>query len=162
MQHFEDHGPSQGLRIVSNGGMMECDQVGSISTLSFPVWYNADSIANILSISEVAQDRCLTMNALVESAIWMHHEDGQILKFVECAGGLYAHDRSNTSHKITTHIVNTQTLESRKSKYTHRQVARADRAHNLIQRLAYPSQSEIEKLISTNFFCHNDLLVDDF
>ena len=53
-------------------------------------------------------------------------------------------------------------VESRKSEYTRRQVSRADRGHNLIRRLAYPSQSEIEKLISTNFFRHNDLLVDDF
>ena len=121
-EHYEDRGLSQGLRIVSNGGTMDCDQVGSISGLSFPVWYNADSIANILSMSEVAQDRRLTMDTSLENAIWLHRDDGQILKFVECAGGLYAHDRTNSSHKVTTHIVNTQTVESRKSKYTRRQV----------------------------------------
>ena len=123
VQHFKEHGLSQGLRIVSNGGMMDCDQVGSTGTLSFPVWYNADSTANILSLSEVAQDRHLTMDTSAENAIWLHHDDGQILKFVECAGGLYAHDRSNPSHKITTHIINTQSVESRKSEYTRRQVA---------------------------------------
>ena len=100
---------------MSNGEMMDCQQVGNIGTLSFPVWCNLDSIANILSMSEVAQDWCLTMDASVENAIWMHCDDGQILKFLECVGGLYAHDRTNSSHKITTHIVNTQTVESRKS-----------------------------------------------
>ena len=69
VQHVKGHGLSQGLRIVSNGGTMDCEQVGSISTLSFPVWYNADLIANILSMSEVAQDRCLTMDTSVENAI---------------------------------------------------------------------------------------------
>ena len=72
---------------------MDCEQVGSIGTLSFPVWFNADLIANILSMSEVAQDQRLTMDTSVENAIWLHHDDGQILKFVECAGGLYAHAR---------------------------------------------------------------------
>ena len=162
VQHFKDHGLSQGLRIVSNGGTMDCKQVGSISTLSFPVWYNANSIANILLMSEVVQDWRLTMDTLVENAIWVYHDDGQILKFVECAGGLYAHDRSNPSHKITTHIVNTETVESCKSEYTRCQETQAYRARNLIRHLAYPSQSEIENLISNNFFCHNDLLVDDF
>ena len=119
MQHFEDHGLSQGLCIVSNGGTMDCEQVGNIGSLSFPVWYNADLIANILSMLEVAQDWRLIMDTLVENAIWMHRDDGHILKFVECDGGLYAHDRSNPSHKITTHIVNTQTVESSKSKYSH-------------------------------------------
>ena len=93
---------------------MDCEQVGSIGTLSFPVWYNADLIANILSMLEVAQDWRLTVDTLVENAIWF-----QILKFVECVGGLYTHDRSNFSHKITTHIINTQTVESRKFEYTH-------------------------------------------
>ena len=66
VQHFEYHGLSQGLRIVSNGGTMDCEQVGNIGTLSFPVWYNANSIANILSMSEVAQDWRLTMDTSVE------------------------------------------------------------------------------------------------
>ena len=136
---------------------MDCEQAGSIGTLSFPVWYKANSIANILSMSEVAQDWHLTMDTSVENAIWLHREDGQILKFVECAGGLYDHDRSNSSHKINIHIVNTQTVESCKSEYTLLQVAWADRARNLIRCLAYPSQSEIDKLISNNFFCHNNL-----
>ena len=42
VQHFKDHGLSQGLRIVSNGGTMDCEQVSSISMLSFPVCYNTD------------------------------------------------------------------------------------------------------------------------
>ena len=141
---------------------MDCVQVGSISGLSFPVWYNADSIANILSMSEVAQDRRLTMDTSLENAIWLHRDDGQILKFVECAGGLYAHDRTNSSHKVTTHIVNTQTVESLKSEYTCRQVDLLDQARNLIQRLAHPSQLELKRLISNSFFRHNDLLADDF
>ena len=136
LQHFEYHGLSQGLRIVSNGGMMDCEEVGSIGTLSFPVCYNANLFTNILLMLEVAQDQCLTMDTYVENAIWVHCDDGQILKLVECAGGLYAHDRSNPSHKITTHIVHTQTVESCKSEYNRRQVARVDRARNLIQRLA--------------------------
>ena len=56
VQHFKEHSLSQGLCIVSNGGMEDCDQVGSIGASSFPIWYNADSIANILSMSEVAQE----------------------------------------------------------------------------------------------------------
>ena len=46
----------------------------------------------------------------MENAIWLHCDDGWILNFVECAAGLYAHDKSNPSHEITTHIENTQTV----------------------------------------------------
>ena len=102
------------------------------------------------------------MDTLVEKAVWLHRGDGQVLKFVECAGGLYAYDRTNSSHKITTHIVNTQTVEFLKAQYTRRQVQRADKACDLIWRLAYPSQAQVEKLISNNFFHQNDLLVNDF
>ena len=72
------------------------------------------------------------MDTLVENAIWLHRGDGQVLKFVECAGGFYAHDRTNASHKITAHIVNTQTVETLKAQYTRCQVERANKAHNLI------------------------------
>ena len=51
--HFKEHGLSQGLRIVSNGDTMDCDQVGSIGALSFHVWYNDDSIANILLVQRL-------------------------------------------------------------------------------------------------------------
>ena len=62
----------------------------------------------------------------VRNAIWLHRGEGQVLKFVECAGGLYAHDRTNSSHSITAHIVNTQTVETLKAQYSRRQVERAD------------------------------------
>ena len=123
VQHFKEYGITQGLRILSNGGTMDCDQVGHIDKFSFPVWYNCDSIANILSMLEVAQERRLTVNTYVENAIWLHCDNGRIIKFMESAGGLYAHDRSNPSHKITTHIVNTRTVESHKSECTHHQLA---------------------------------------
>ena len=108
-------------------------------------------------MSENAQECRLTMDTSVENAIWLHRDDGQIRKFVECAGGLYTHDISNPSHKITTHIVHTQTVESRKSQYTQYKSARVDKAHNLIWCLPYPSQTEIEKIISNNFFHHNTI-----
>ena len=95
-------------------------------------------------MSEVVQEQRLTMETLVENAIWLHCGGGQILKFVECTGGLYAHDRTNCSHSITAHIINTQTVETLKAKYTRHQVERANKARNLIWRLA--------KLISNNFF----------
>ena len=82
-------------------------------------------------MSEVSQDQHLTMDTSVENAIWLHHDDGQILKFVERADGLYAHHRSNSSYRIIAHIVNTQTVESRKSEYTRCQVAPADKAYDV-------------------------------
>ena len=42
----------------------------------------------------------------MEYAIWLHWDDVQTHKVLQCAGGLYAHDITNPSHKLTTHIVN--------------------------------------------------------
>ena len=106
MQHFKVYGLSQGLHIVSNDGTMHCDQIGKIGKLSFPVWYNNKLIASILSMLEVTKERRLTMDTSMDNAdnaILIHCNDGRILKFVECAGGLYAHDRSNSNHTISTH-----------------------------------------------------------
>lgn len=45
---------------MSNGETIDCNQVGHIGKLSFPVLYNSKSIANILLMSEVAKERRLT------------------------------------------------------------------------------------------------------
>ena len=79
VQHFKEHMISQGLCIMSNGRMLDCDQVGHIGKLSFPVWYNGNSIANILSILKVSQDQCLTLDTSMENSFWLHCDDGQIL-----------------------------------------------------------------------------------
>jgi len=56
------------------------------------VWYNPDSLANILSLVEVQCKYRVTMDLALEPSMCVHWSDGTIMKFIEYASGLYYHD----------------------------------------------------------------------
>ena len=70
--HYSTKGHSSGITIVSNGGSMECSQVGKLPGLSFSIWYHPDSIANIVSLAEMVCERQITMDSDVENALLLH------------------------------------------------------------------------------------------
>ena len=56
------------------------------------VWYNPNSLANILSLAAVRKLRRVTMDTAVEAAILVHRVHGPPMKFQEFSSGLYYHD----------------------------------------------------------------------
>jgi hypothetical protein len=55
-------------------------QVGTVKNFG-DVWYNADSLANILSMAAVRKVCRITMDTSVEAAMNVHRKDGSIMKF---------------------------------------------------------------------------------
>jgi hypothetical protein len=47
------------------------------------IWYNTDSLANILSMAAVRKVCHITMDTSVEAAMSVHQKDGTIMKFQE-------------------------------------------------------------------------------
>ena len=82
------------LTIVTNGGSQKYDQIGFFKYLSLPIYYNPKSIANILSLKQVASvpDVRITMDTFKERAIFVTLPDGKKMKFKECDNGLYYYD----------------------------------------------------------------------
>ena len=76
------------LRVLTNVGHQDQNLLGDFPNLG-PVWYNSESLANILSLSEVSKMLCrVTMDTDTESAMCgIHRLDGSIMKFVEHASG---------------------------------------------------------------------------
>jgi hypothetical protein len=55
-----------------------------------PVWYNAGSLANILSLAAVAKICRITMDTLTtEASMIVHKHDGTKMKFLESKNGLF-------------------------------------------------------------------------
>ena len=108
--HYSTKGLPSGIMIVSNGGSMECSQVGKLPGLSFPVWYHPDSIANIVSLAEMVRERRVTMDSDMENALLLHAHDGRLLRFEACGGGVYAHDLNNKDHCVKPILTLTQTV----------------------------------------------------
>ena len=76
------------LRAVTNGGFQESTLVGDFPNLG-EVWFNPDSIANILSLSAVRKICRVTVDTTAEAAMIVHRLDGSQMKFREISCGLY-------------------------------------------------------------------------
>ena len=61
------------LRAITNGGHQDSDMVGDFPNLG-EVWYNRNSIANILSLADVRKVCRVTMDTSAEPALIVHHE----------------------------------------------------------------------------------------
>jgi hypothetical protein len=76
------------LRVHTNGGVQISSQMGTVKNFG-DVWFNTDSLANILSMAAVRKVCRITMDTSVEAAVNVHRKDGTIMKFKEYKSGLY-------------------------------------------------------------------------
>ena len=103
------------------------------------VHFNANSIANIVSLSDIANldGAKLTMDTSVERAINLH-VNNMTIQFKECADGLYYYDtnapiNTNSNPSNTMNVTNystslVQTVNNNKQLHSKRDVQGADQA----------------------------------
>ena len=78
------------LKIYTNGGALDYNQVGKFTYLPIKTYYNPKSIANVLSLKAVSEMKgyCVTMDTQDDPSIKLHH--GAItLQFPHSSNGLY-------------------------------------------------------------------------
>jgi len=96
------------LHIVSNdGGSFTYDTIGHFGLLDMPIYYNKDSLANVLSFKQVAalDNVKFTLDTSVEKAIVVHISNKQF-KFKECRDGLYFLNTKNIKKRNNKNKVN--------------------------------------------------------
>jgi hypothetical protein len=81
------------LHLLTNGGSQISNMVGDLPNFG-EVWYNTQSLANILSMAEVRKRNRITMDTDVEPAFLVHRHDRSIMRFIEYRTGLYYFDAS--------------------------------------------------------------------
>lgn len=87
------------LRAVTNEGFQYSNLVGDFLNLG-KVWFNPDSITNILSLSQVSKVCRVTIDTINESALVIHRLDGSEMRFREHSCGLYVFDPSTNADGI--------------------------------------------------------------
>ena len=70
-------------------------EIGSVKNFE-DVWFNAKSLANILSMAEIRKVCRITVDTSVEAALTVHHRDGSLMKSKEYKSGLYYFDIAET------------------------------------------------------------------
>ena len=137
------------LILASNGGgRVRLTQVGDLKNFG-TIWYNPQSLANILSLADVRRQNRVTMDTAVEPALIIHRKDGSEMKFLEYKTGLYYYDVATSnppSNEPVSPYCLVQTVADKKAVYHRREIEGADKARELYVRLGRPSQKHFEFL----------------
>ena len=95
------------MRAITNGGFQDSTQVGDFPNLG-EVYYNPNSIANILTLADVCRVRRVTMDSETNPAIIVHCKDGSLMTFDAHPSLLYVFNANNSSTPVTAYtLVNT-------------------------------------------------------
>ncbi|KAI2509415.1 Reverse transcriptase (RNA-dependent DNA polymerase) [Fragilaria crotonensis] len=138
------------LRALTNGGHQDSNMVGDFHNLGI-VWYNPQSIANILSLADVRKVCRVTLDTSTEPALCVHRLDGSIMKFVEHGSGLYVYDTAvRNSPTISDNVAAytmVSTVANQKKLFSRRQISAADVARDLYRKIGRPDEAEFRSIL---------------
>ena len=107
---IHDCKPGDGITVLTNGGSQTFDQEAEANILPIAVHFNKDLLTNILSLSDVANlpGARVTMDSALEHSILLHFQD-KVIKFVECAEGLYVCNTKDNNFNNNSPVTNYST-----------------------------------------------------
>jgi len=153
----------QHMKVFTNGGTQTSSMVGEVRNFG-TVWYNPQSLANILSLAEVRKKFCVTMDTDIEPALCVHRADGTIMKFQEYTTGLYYFDASQTCNNVSDDVIAYSfiaTVASNKLHYHRREIEAADKARALYRKIGRPSTAQFEHILLHGLIRNCPITVDD-
>ena len=156
------------LRLHTNGGIQTSTKMATVNNFG-DVWFNPNSLANILSMAEVRKQCRITMDTNVEAAMCVHKKNGEIMKFIEYETGLYYYDAKDhkftSSNKHSSKDINAylflNTVRSLKDQYTAQEIEGADKARSLFRKLGYPSEAVFHNILNNNLIRNCPITIDD-
>jgi hypothetical protein len=159
-----DIGPSgHRLRVQTNGGYQESSMKGVFRNLG-PVWFNRNSIANILSLADVRKVCRVTLDTMVDPVMRVHRRDGSIMEFTEHETGLYVFDSASSdnsnSNQFSAYTL-VSTVANNKKMFTKREIENADAARALYRKIGRPSEADFFTLLSKNMIRNCPVTIDD-
>jgi hypothetical protein len=122
--------------IGSIAGRINLTKQGYLGEYPFPVWYNPDGVANILSLFNVLRSNRVTMDTKKSQTIRVHMNDGSSIDFRPTGNGLWVHHIDNVQH-VQNMWSMLSTVSNKKQLYTKRACKRAVmacRLQNIIMR----------------------------
>ena len=147
----------KGLVLHSNGGQMYTDHVGEVPGYG-TVWYNPDSLANILSFANVRRKFNISMKTGPgdpRPTISVYRKNGGPMEFVEHSLGLYVHEatanltvKDNDNLKLDYDYLFLNTTVDLESQFTKRELKQANLAKSLYIKLGRPTMTSFFEMIN--------------
>ena len=121
--------PRNEICVYTNGGTIDYTQEGDLSMFPFTVYYNPDSIANILSLKDVANSFRVTMDSASGKEMIVHCPDQTTLHFKECGDGLYYLNTADLDNFTNSSVIGyslLNTVADNQNYFTRREVEGAE------------------------------------
>jgi hypothetical protein len=132
------------MNVQCNAGQRTTNMVGDLPGYG-TVWYDAKSIANILSLKRVAEKYHVAFDSSKNSGSFVVTKpDGTIFEFQESEGGLYFLD----TNKSATMLVST--VADNKVNYTNEDYLKAVRAREMQIKIGRPSIKQFIRIVTLN------------
>ena len=153
------HDSPHTLRAYTNGGYQESTQQGTLPGF-FNVWFNQDSMMNILAFSDVCKKFQVTVDTAESSTINMHLSKSHIIQFKEIDSGLFVLENGlqQVSNKTYSFL---NLVRTNKLYYTKREVQWADQARRLYINCNTPGYARFLALVEQNYFRNFPITSDD-
>ena len=158
------------LCIETNGGSLIYEHVGICSLAPVKMFYNPNSIANVLSLSMVADipGVKIVMDSEAERSIKVIFGDETNLVFKECKDGLYFFDTNTARTNPTNAPVNDyssynllnshiNSIENNKKIFSKKQVQKAIEARQMQRILCWPSTDYFKYIVRNNMLQNCDI-----
>jgi hypothetical protein len=122
--------------VHTNGGTQFSSKMGTVTNFG-DVWFNEDSLANILSMAAVRKVCRITMDTSIEVAMHDHRKDGTVMTFKEYKSGLYYYNADPKQSNTTNAYLFLNTVAGNKGNYTRRKIEGADKARALYKKIGH-------------------------
>ena len=160
--------PNDVLTVHTNGGQKSFLSTAELKLFPLCVHFNADSMANILSLKDIASlsDVRIRIDTDQDCAIFVELGD-KMWQFSECRDGLYYYDTAqnlneeNKSKAAITHYSNLSTVNANKEFFTSNEIKGVNDAREMQQLIGQPSTTTFKKIIQKNLVCNSKVTVDD-
>ena len=151
------------MRSFSNGGHLDYLQSSYVKILpKLTGHYNAESIANIVSLGDVASKYRVRMDSEQDHAIFVHIGTN-VVRFEQCGNGLYYVDTVCSEDKVDT-VTNYSffsTVAANKEFFMKKEIEAADNARLLQGRIGWPADNDYCRYVDGNLLTDCPLTSDN-
>ena len=157
------------VRVFTNGGSQDYHERDTLKLMDFQAYFNPSSMANILSLSEIADMYRITMDTKASPSITVHISGDNKLAFMKCGSRLYFYDigtshddnkNSSINNKVTNYSFLT-TVANNKEFFTRQEIEKADEARVLQALIRWPSTAQFKDIVSRNLLVNCTVTCDD-
>ena len=130
LSNIRDAPYGQYLHVHCNSGVTHTNKIGDLPGYSYPVWYNPNVIANILSLALVQNNHLVTYNILYVNGFVIHSPHRPTFKMTK--SGLFYHDMRHLLKNKDAHIMVNDShspipqVQDKNKGHTTRNIKRAD------------------------------------